>query len=106
MASGDERFYSQALTLSTDASPATRALAASVLACVGNPSAGGDLVALLGDPSDDVVLAAALCTLRSSRTGPERPVSNRYWTTSHGKCASRLGSRCLPWVRPARSCCG
>ena len=59
IATGDDRFYAQALSLSADPSPATRALATSVLACVGNPSAGGDLIALLGDPSDDVVLAAA-----------------------------------------------
>jgi HEAT repeat protein len=59
VATGDDRFYAQALSLSADPSPVTRALAASVLACAGNPSAGADLVALLGDPSDDVVLAAA-----------------------------------------------
>ena len=59
VATGDDRFYPQALALSGDPSPQTRALAASVLACAGNPSAGGDLVALLGDPSDEVVLAAA-----------------------------------------------
>ena len=59
VATSDDRFYAQALSLSADPSPATRALAASVLACSGHPSAGGDLVALLGDPSDDVVLAAA-----------------------------------------------
>jgi HEAT repeat protein len=59
VATGDERFYPQALALSADPSPATRALAAAVLACAGNPRAGGDLVALLDDPSDDVVLAAA-----------------------------------------------
>ena len=59
VATGDGRFYQQALSLSAGPSPATRALAASVLACAGNPSAGGDLVALLSDPSDDVVLAAA-----------------------------------------------
>jgi HEAT repeat protein len=59
VATGDERFYPQALALSADPSPATRALAAAVLACAGNPNAGGDLVALLDDPSDDVVLAAA-----------------------------------------------
>ncbi len=58
-ATGDGRFYAQALSLSADPSPTTRALAASVLACAGNPGAGGELVALLDDPSDDVVLAAA-----------------------------------------------
>jgi HEAT repeat protein len=58
-ATGDERFYPSALVRSTDSSPKTRALAAAVLAHTGNPSAGPDLVALLNDPSDDVVLAAA-----------------------------------------------
>jgi HEAT repeat protein len=58
-ATGDERFYPAALALSTVSSPTTRALAAGVLAHTGNPSAGPDLVALLDDPSDDVVLAAA-----------------------------------------------
>jgi HEAT repeat protein len=58
-ATGDERFYRQAIALSTDPSPHTRALVAAVLARTGNPSAGPDLVALLSDPSDNVVLAAA-----------------------------------------------
>jgi hypothetical protein len=59
-ATGDERFYSAAIGCSTDGSAKTRALAAAVLAHTGNPSAGPDLVALLDDPSDDVVLAAAV----------------------------------------------
>jgi hypothetical protein len=58
-ATGDERFYLQASSLTTDPSPGTRALAVAVLARIGNPSAGPTLIRLLDDPSDDVVLAAA-----------------------------------------------
>ena len=58
-AAGDERFYPQAMLYTQDPSPETRALAAAVLARTGNPSAGPTLVALLDDPEDDVVLAAA-----------------------------------------------
>jgi hypothetical protein len=57
-ATGDERFYRQASSLTTDPSPDTRARAAAVLARIGNPSAGPTLIRLLDDPSDGVVLAA------------------------------------------------
>ena len=105
VASGDERFYSQALTLRTDASPATRALAASVLACAGNPSAGGDLVALLGDPSDDVVLAAAAGLQKLSywpgAASVEPLLDHESW-----EMRKQAGLTLLAWVRQARSCCG
>jgi HEAT repeat protein len=58
-AMGDERFYSSAVRFTHDLFPRTRALAAAVLARIGDPNAGPILVALLDDEADDVVLAAA-----------------------------------------------
>jgi HEAT repeat protein len=55
----DDRFYLPAVARMADPSPDTRAVAASVMARTGNPGAGPRLVTLLGDPSDQVVLAAA-----------------------------------------------
>jgi HEAT repeats len=55
---GDDRYFAPSVALAASESPSTRALAAAVLARTGNPGAGPALVALLGDPSSDVVLAA------------------------------------------------
>jgi HEAT repeat protein len=55
---GDDRFFAPSVALIASTSPSTRALAAAVLARTGNPRAGAELVALLGDPSSEVVLAA------------------------------------------------
>jgi hypothetical protein len=55
---GDERFFGQAEVLTSDSRPGTRALAGSVLASTGNPSAGPVLMSLLADLSDEVILAA------------------------------------------------
>lgn len=63
-ATGDERFYPRAMALTTHHSPHTRAMAAAVLARTGDPSAGPALVAMLDDPSNDVVLAAAAALAR------------------------------------------
>ena len=57
---GDDRFFVPSAALTTSSSPTTRALAAAVLARTGNPGAGAALVALLGDQSPAVVLAAAV----------------------------------------------
>jgi hypothetical protein len=59
-AMGDGRFYRQAAELATDPSPATRSLAAAVLARTGSPKAGPVLVGLLKDSSTAVVLAASI----------------------------------------------
>ncbi len=56
---GDSRFLPAATQRTTELSATTRALAATVLARTGDPGAGPALVAMLGDPSDAVVLAAA-----------------------------------------------
>jgi HEAT repeat protein len=58
-ATGDERFYPYATSYIHGAIPKTRALAAGVLARVGDPNAGPLLIALLDDESEEVVLAAA-----------------------------------------------
>ncbi len=58
-AMGDGRFYRPAMAFTSDPSSATRARAAAVVARTGDPNAGPALVALLGDQSEDVVLAAA-----------------------------------------------
>ncbi len=58
-AMGDDRFFSKSHELLADPSSTTRALAAAVLASTANRSAGPALVAMLDDPSDRVVLAAA-----------------------------------------------
>lgn len=58
-AMGDSRFLPAATQRTTELSATTRALAATVLARTGDPGAGPALVAMLGDPSDAVVLAAA-----------------------------------------------
>jgi HEAT repeat protein len=58
-ATGDERFYPSAIADIHAAIPRTRALAAAVLARIGDPNAGPLLIALLDDESEDVVLAAA-----------------------------------------------
>ena len=63
-ATGDERFAHRAMELTADGCPTTRALAAAVLARTGNPSAGPTLVAMLDDPSDDVVLSAGAAIAR------------------------------------------
>jgi len=63
-ATGDERFYPRAMAFTTHHSPHTRAMAAAVLARTGDPSAGPALVAMLDDPSNDVVLAAAAALAR------------------------------------------
>jgi hypothetical protein len=55
---GDDRFFAPSMALIASALPRTRALAASVLARTGNAEAGAALVALLNDPSSDVVMAA------------------------------------------------
>jgi HEAT repeat protein len=54
----DDRFFAPSVALIASSSPSTRALAAKVLARTGNPQAGAALVALLNDPSSEVVLAA------------------------------------------------
>ena len=59
-AMGDGRFYRPAVELVENPSPETRALAAAVLARTGSPQAGPELVRLLEDPSEVVVLAAAV----------------------------------------------
>jgi hypothetical protein len=55
---GDDRFFAPSVALIASASSSTRALAAAVLARTGNPNASAALVALLSDPSAEVVLAA------------------------------------------------
>jgi HEAT repeat protein len=57
-AMGDERFFGPAESLTREDSARTRALTCAVIARTGNPGAGALLVALLDDPSDEVVLAA------------------------------------------------
>jgi HEAT repeat protein len=58
-AMGDERFYASAVAFTVDPAPRTRALAAAVLARIGDPTAGPLLIALLDDEADEVVAAAA-----------------------------------------------
>jgi HEAT repeat protein len=57
-ASGDARFFSRSLNLTRSESPGTRARAASVLARIGDPSAGATLESMLFDTSDRVILAS------------------------------------------------
>ena len=57
-ASGDTRFFAPSLELTRSDSPETRSRAASVLARVGDPSAGPTLESMLSDTSDLVVLSA------------------------------------------------
>jgi hypothetical protein len=58
-AMGDGRFFPAAMVCTRASESSTRALAAEVLACTGDRSAGHSLVGLLQDDSEDVVVAAA-----------------------------------------------
>jgi HEAT repeat protein len=57
-ASGDPRFFGRAIRLTESDDPESRAIAASVLARIGDPNAGTTLEPMLGDTSDRVVVSA------------------------------------------------